>query len=112
MSDVINNIYLNIAKGIVDVIDSNWSVAIIKFDYMGGAGEFDCTYKDSELSEVENDFDVDYSMYKLFKELHQVMNEREAHTWNRARFTLYPTGKFSIDFEWDQALADEVEANS
>lgn len=32
--------------------------------------------------------------------------------WNRAKFTLYPTGKFNVEFEWDQELADEIASHA
>ena len=32
----------------------------------------------------------------------------DIHKWNRAVFTLDSDGNFSIDFEWDESLEDEM----
>lgn len=40
--------------------------------------------------------------------MHEVTTEGGKNRWNRVKFTLYPDGKFNIDFEWDQALFDEI----
>ncbi|EPF2929534.1 immunity protein YezG family protein [Vibrio navarrensis] len=45
----------------------------------------------------------------MFEELHKITTENPNNKWNRAIFTLEPSGSFNIDFEWDQALADEIE---
>jgi hypothetical protein len=108
----IDEIYLRIAQNISDAIDQSWSVAIVQFEYEEDAGEFDCVYKIDESSDIEHDFEVNFETYKSFKELHAIMTQGDSNKWNRAKFTLYPTGKFNIDFEWDQSLADEVNSNS
>jgi hypothetical protein len=108
----IDDIYLKIARNISDAIENQWSVAIVTFELEEDAGEFECIYiKDLNLG-IEHDFDVSYETYKAFDNLHKITTEGGGNKWNRAKFTLYPTGKFSIDFEWVQDLADEIEANT
>lgn len=112
MNENEKDVCLKIAQGVACSIEEEWSAALVVFDDLLEAGEFDCTYQQAGSLEVEKDFDVDYSIYLLFKQLRQVMDENKAAAWNRARFKLYPTGQFCVDFEWDQGLADEVEASS
>ena len=73
------------------------------------AANFKGEYKNG--SEVSF-FEVYDDAYDDFEELHDITTEGGSNQWNRAIFTLYPTGKFNIDFEWNQTLADEIEANS
>ena len=48
-----------------------------------------------------------------FHKLYQTMTaESDKHKWNRAKVTLTNDGKLNIKFEWDQELADELEALS
>ena len=107
----IDVLYQTIAQNIVNSIEGEWTEAVINFQFFGDAGKYNGRYLTLE-SRTEQDFTVGYNNYKAFKQIHQIMTEDGSNKWNRAKFTLYPTGKFSIDFEWDQALADEVEANS
>ena len=102
----IDEIYQKIAHSIIDAIETQWSVAIITCELAEDAGAFKCIYKEDNDSAVDHDFDVTYETFKAFEKLHEITTSGE-NDWNRARFTLYPTGKFSIDFEWDQSLADE-----
>jgi len=54
-------------------------------------------------------FKLDDHVGNDFHELYNIMTEEgDQHKWNKAKFKLTPDGKFSIDFDWDQALADEV----
>lgn len=110
MSKTVDEIYLDVAKAVVESIDQPWQVAILNFEYTDDSGEFDCVFR--EEGGNEQDFDVDFLTYKNFKELHLIMTKDGSNRWNRAKFTLYPSGKFNIDFEWDQSLADEIDANS
>ncbi|MCC5453124.1 antitoxin YezG family protein [Rheinheimera sp. UJ51] len=108
----VDEIYLEIAHNIIDAIETQWTVAIITCELAEDAGRFKGIYKEDIESAVDHDFGVSYETYKAFKNLHEITTEGGENKWNRAKFTLYPTGKFSIDFEWDQGLANEIQANS
>ena len=107
----VETIYANIANGINANINASWEQAWIKATVFDDACGVDGEYISSETGDVSY-FIVEDQAFDDFEELHSLMTENGKPAWNRAKFTLYPTGKFSIDFEWDQALADEVEANS
>jgi hypothetical protein len=108
MNRTIDEIYLGIAQAIVDSIEGKWDVAKVEVEYIVNTAEFDCVYVDAN-SKAEKDFDVGYQMYKDFKELHGITTEGGSNPWNRASFTLNPDGEFSIDFKWDEELAQEFE---
>ncbi len=98
----IDEIYIIIASNISDAIDDHWSIAVVTFDFEEDAGEFECVYKTESGSEY--DFDISYETYKAFDMLHDLTADDKEDKWNRAKFTLYPTGKFNIDFELKGAL--------
>ena len=107
----IDDIYADIAKEISDSIDSEWVSALLLVEHYGDAAEFDATFIDSDTGS-ESDIDISYNVFRLFQELKRITSENGSNKWNRAKFTLMPSGDFTIDFEWDQSLADEIEANS
>ncbi|CAH7289013.1 conserved hypothetical protein [Vibrio chagasii] len=94
----IDDLYLTIAQDIVDAIDAQWSSAIVVFHREENAGEFECVYK-KDGSDNEYDFVVSYDAYQAFEDLHKITTEQGHNIWNRAIFTLQPTGDFSINFE-------------
>lgn len=98
---VIDEIYRTIAQDISDAINTQWCVAHVTFLFEEDAGEFECVYIEDVDAGIEHDFDVSYETYKAFNELHEITTEGGENRWNRAKFTLYPTGEFSIHFDWD-----------
>ncbi|WP_308170693.1 immunity protein YezG family protein [Vibrio metschnikovii] len=107
----VDDIYMSLAQGIKVSIKDSWSMAWINASVLEDTGGIDGEYISSGSDDVKF-FSVEDQAFDDFEELHEIMAGDGNVKWNRAKFTLYPTGKFSIDFEWDQALADEVEANS
>ncbi|MBF89689.1 MAG: hypothetical protein CMG75_08565 [Candidatus Marinimicrobia bacterium] len=108
----IDDIYLKISQHIVDTIDAKWAVAIINSEIHVGAGHFNCVYKEDVSADVDYDFDSSFELFEAFENLHKITTEGGENNWNRAKFTLHPTGKFNVEFEWDQVLADEIESYS
>ncbi len=105
MSKTINELYLEIAQRVVDVIDEDWKVATIDFQYLGNAGMYYGRYISG--SDLEKDFKVGYKTYRMFKLIRSIMIENGSNQWNRAKLTLIPSGKFDMEFEWDQSLVLE-----
>ena len=103
----IDSIYTAIAEHMINQIDEEWIDCKIAVEFFESAAEFDTTY--TSKSGIEHDLKGGYPLFKLFKELHELTNESPENNWNRAKFTLEPTGKFKMDFDWDQELADEIE---
>ncbi len=111
MNESIDDLYKAIAQRIVDSIEDDWRKATIDFQYLNDAGKYTGRYF-SKSETNEKDFKVGYKSYKDFKKIHEITTENSSNLWNRAKFTLYPSGEFNIDFEWDQSLADEIESSS
>jgi len=107
MNRSIDAVYESIAQNMADAIPRDWNSALLEVEFSDDSAEFDATFE--TLDGQSEDFDVEYQVFKDFKELHSIMTEEtDQHKWNRAKFKLTPDGKFSIDFDWDQELADEV----
>ncbi len=110
----VDEIYLSIAKNIINSTDSGWDEAILNVEraaddaikFKGG-----CSSGEDYTSFKFRNFDR-RQLTKDFHQLHSITTENDSNQWNRAKFTLAPSGKFSIDFEWDQSLADEIESLS
>ncbi|MFP6845134.1 MAG: immunity protein YezG family protein [Thalassolituus sp.] len=109
MTRKIDDIYLDIAQDIVKGIDTKWDQAYINVEFFEDAGSFDGEFIiDGEVKY----FEVSDETFDFFEEIYKITTENNSSKWNRAKFTLAPSGEFEIDFEWDQALADEIESNS
>lgn len=106
MAEIIDDLYMKIAQGIVNAIDTPWEKAVIQAEVFEDAANFNGEY----FSEGKTlYFEVEDDAYDYFEEIKEIMSEK--NKWNRATFTLKPSGDFNIDFEWDQALDDEVKSN-
>lgn len=106
MTNTIDAIYKNIGQNIFNEMTENWDKAIIHAELHGDAGKFNGEYIDNGITKY---FEVYDDALDDFEELNKITTEGGKNKWNRASFTLLNTGKFNIDFEWDQALADEIE---
>lgn len=110
----IDEIYKNIAQNIVDSAPDVWTEASIDVERdADDAIELGGGYRTDTNDFVSFKFrNFDRRIIRDFHELHAITTEGGSNPWNRAKFTLYSSGKFSIDFEWDQSLDDEVKANT
>ncbi|WP_281649116.1 immunity protein YezG family protein [Parendozoicomonas sp. Alg238-R29] len=109
MDKTIDEVYASIGQQIAGAIKDYWSEAWLFVEFFEDAANFKGEYdSDSERKHYEVPDDV----FDDFDVLYEITTEGGSNRWNRAKFTLYPDGKFNIDFQWDQALADEIAANS
>jgi len=106
MSRKIEDIYQSIAIGMVNNIQGEWDKSYLFVEFIGDAANFKGEFY---LNEEKQYFIVDDEAFDDFEELHNITTHDSENKWNRSKFTLEPTGKFNIDFEWDQELADEIE---
>lgn len=107
----VDEIYKSIAQGIADNLSDSWERAWIHTHVVEDAAGVDGEYTRPGEKDVHY-FEVDDQALDDFEELHEITTEGGSNPWNRAKFTLEPSGRFSIDFEWDQQLEDEIKANS
>ena len=108
----VDDIYMSIAQNMIENIPTNnWISSHVEIEYFGN----DALEMGGGVKTSDNEFrsfkfrKFDRRIISDFHNLHQITTEDSDNKWNRAKFTLEPTGKFNIDFEWDQALADEIE---
>lgn len=111
MNLTIDEIYDSIGQNMIDNLPSEWSEAFIDVERdADDAIELGGGYLslDSEFTSFKFR-NFDRRIVDDFHEVYAIMTEEgDQHKWNRAKFKLTPDGKFSIDFDWDQELADEI----
>lgn len=107
----IDEIYNSIAGNMIDNLPSEWSESFINVERdASDALELSGGYMslDSEFTSFKFR-NFDRRIVKEFHELYTIMTEEsDHHKWNRAKFKLTPDNKFTLDFDWDQELADEI----
>ncbi|MCX2429261.1 MULTISPECIES: immunity protein YezG family protein [unclassified Pedobacter] len=106
----VDEIYEAIAKEILNVINDDWDKACLEFEFVGEGvvgytGDYvnDNNKKDIEVENIDDD------VTDWLSQLHEITTEGGNNKWNRAIFTLFSTGKFDMEFIWDQELNDEIE---
>lgn len=109
MGKTVDEVYLSIGQQIADAISDDWSEAWLYVEFFEDAGDFKGEYISTSARKY---FEVPDDVFDEFERLHEITTEEQSNRWNKAKFTLYPSGKFNINFEWDQNLADEIEASS
>ncbi|KQM77873.1 hypothetical protein ASE74_15855 [Pedobacter sp. Leaf216] len=106
----VDEIYTAIAKEILNVINNEWEKACLEFEFVGeGVVGYTGDYFKNDTRkniEVEN---IDDSISDWLSKLHEITTEGGNNKWNRSVFTLFSTGKFAMEFIWDQELNDEIE---
>ena len=111
MELTVDEIYNNIAQNMLDNLPSEWIEALIDVE----RGASDALKLSGGYSSLDSEFtsfkfrNFDRRIINDFHELYKIMTQGDSNQWNRAKFKLTPDNKFSIDFDWDQALADEIE---
>jgi len=112
----VDDIYKSIAQNMMDNLVSHWSEAYLTVErdasdaigFKGGYINESKVFTSFKFRKFERRRDLPRDFHKLY----EIMTVEDANNWNKAKFTLFPSGKFSIDFEWDQDMADEIEALS
>jgi hypothetical protein len=106
----VDKIYESIAQEINNSINDNWETAVLNIEFEGeGVVGYNGDYKiDAEKKDIDV-FEISFEISDWITELHEITTEGGNNKWNRAIFTLFPTGKFDMEFIWDQELNDEIE---
>ena len=108
----IEEIYQNIAQNMFNNLPEKWKESYLEVerddsDAIGFKGGYI-----NEVSEFTSfkfrEFTNRQDLSRDFHLLYEIATEGGNSKWNKAKFTLYPSGKFSLDFTWDQEMADEL----
>ena len=103
----VDEIYNLVATNIANSIDSdNWEKAVLHIHGGGTSIGIDGYYIENgeRLWLQVRSFDV--SVYFSLKDLHKITTQGSSNPWNEAVFTLFPDGKFQIDFDYDASLEE------
>jgi hypothetical protein len=102
----VDEIYNKIGQAIVDSIEvKNWDKAQLHLEVVGTSVDFKGYLNENERFNAPGGF----LLAKAVLNLHEITAEGGGNKWNRAVFTLWPEGKFDMEFIWDQELNDEIE---
>ena len=108
----VNEVYTHLGQKILDAIPINevkWEKAVMSIQrlegYIGTGAKLYTKDKVIPLDEL----DAGYFTSKYIHFLYNTMTQEGHHHWNKAEFTLFPDGKFDLQFIWDQEWQDEVD---
>lgn len=107
----IDDVYKSIADNIIANVAEGWSKAHITAERGGdNALSLEGGYDNGEGVFTPFKFrNFDRRVIADFHQLHKITTKGDSNRWNRASYILHPDGKFSINFQWDQKLADDAE---
>ncbi|HFQ60796.1 MAG TPA: DUF600 family protein [Epsilonproteobacteria bacterium] len=110
----IDDILKDITDSLTNSVKDEWIEINFDAKVTDGSVGYSGKYLTIDGNYKQIDFwDNDYNLPKYFKNLYKTMTkESDKHKWNRAKVTLTNDGKLNIKFDWDQELADELEALS
>lgn len=87
----------------------NWSKAVADIERVKGMVSFKGEYltESGEQKSLESPFG--FFDAQAIHELHTITTENGKSRWNKLKFTLFPTGKFELNFIWDQEYQDKID---
>lgn len=104
MNKDVENFYQVIAEAAAEKAPDGWVALRIEVTLFDDYGSADFFYR-SKLGE-ENQFDPGFDGYdavtRAFGEMRKIMASAGKSTWKSARFDLEASGKFHIDFSYDE----------
>lgn len=109
-------IFKTLAEVTMDSVDgiSSWTKACLYVRRSLGHTAFESSYFDLHGNEFMVDTHTSFTTHKAIQKLYiNTQNGLVLHkNWNKAVFTLYPDSRFEINYTWDQAMEDEINAHN
>jgi hypothetical protein len=104
-----DEVYNGLAHFVMDILPpKKWTKAELRIKKLEGVLGMSgtCYCEDGEKVSLRTKYDDDLRDKLLW--LHQFTTRwgGDKNRWNRAIYTLYPEGKFDMEFIWDQELQD------
>jgi len=96
----IEEIYSEIGNSIANSIPTGWKKAWIEAEVEDDNANFTCRFINA--LGVKDQFNTDFDTYQLFSELRDQFENTKGGKWDKAIFTLDSTGKFDIEFEYNE----------
>ncbi len=112
MSRSIDDIYLSISHMLVKGIETPFSEAVLEVELHALAMKLSGGYLLQNGNEPASFRFIKEHKKILMNdivELHLKTDLDEKSRWNRLNYNLQSDGQYKVEFEWDQALADEIE---
>ena len=105
----VDEIELIIANTMINSITEDWKKAILKIKIQKGYTGSSLRYFDDNNTEKGPRLEKSNNFSDIIHELHAITTEGGHNRWNKLEFTLFPDGKFDLQFIWDQEWQDEVD---
>ncbi|MDA3616526.1 hypothetical protein [Polluticaenibacter yanchengensis] len=105
----VDEIYQRIADIINNAIAEDWLEATAYLKRVEKVVGFTGEYVNIEGEHKSLEAKFGFFDAKAVHELHSITTEGGHNRWNKLKFTLYPTGKFEMDFIWDQEHQDKLD---
>lgn len=96
----IEQFYQRIADAMVGEIPEEWISATYMATFFPGSSMYEAEYvgkRDGKARSLSPEDDGD----RAFRELRKLFKEAGKHPWGRAVFTILPSGKFDMKFDYD-----------
>ena len=103
----VGDIYQDIGQRISDSIEEEWQKATLLIDrlenYISVEGSYITEGIEKRLDEVHG-----YLFSINIHELHLITTAQAQNKWNKLKIVMLSSGKFEMDFIWDQEYQDEI----
>ena len=103
MQESVEEIYQQIANAMVREIKGDWADAWLEVEITNDYAALDGRYHKPGNPTIRG-FSVDMPVLERFKTLRFQLQKSGEDPWRWAKFTLFPDGKFTIDFRYDDAV--------
>jgi hypothetical protein len=100
MVEGIEQFYQQIAESMLDHIPEDWSVAIFEAMFFPQGSVYEAEYR-RQADNVARDFRPASSGDRAFRQLRRAFQDEGKLLWGKARFELYPDGKFNLKLGYD-----------
>lgn len=93
----------------INVNDENWKESVANIKRLEGMVSFSGYYMMDDGTEKNLESPFSFFDGLAVHELHSMITSDGRSRWNKLKFKLLPTGKFELDFIWDQEYQDEID---
>lgn len=100
MNDEIETLYGRIGQGVADLVGGSFRKAHVHVEMADDYGSLGVFY-DPGAGDFHYATDDDDTLFDLFSDLRRQHIAADMGAWSQATFTIDATGKFSIDFGFD-----------
>lgn len=93
----------------INISDEAWKESVANIKRQEGMVSFTGYYIKEDGTEKSLESPFSFFDGLAIHELHSIITSDGRSRWNTLKFRLFPTGKFELDFIWDQEYQDEID---